>query len=389
MKSIKKTMLTALVLLLVLALAPCALAKTEVHDDGLDFTQGDFLAVDAPDSEGWKWAPATKTLTLTDLRVDTDDGCGIYLPAGSTIVLNGKNSVKVVTDSTEDTFGIDCEGDLTIMGDGALTVTVRSSKGAVCGIGSQGALKLATAKKAINIDVRSDVKTAYAVYAVGDINSTCAALSIKATSKIADAAGLCTDGSVTIAGGKHSISANGAVDTGAIWAGKDIAVAANKFTVAITNKSSTAIDRITCYGLYSGGALSVTGGVNKITVNAKAQYSAGLLAYGNISIAGGTNTIKANASVKSTSAAAVQSFSGDISFSGGKTTLAASECAIASDKGDAKITFTGVRPSGGTVMTVIYADGANSVTVLADKKGAPAMTSDGMLTGVMKKVTIK
>lgn len=64
---------------------------------------------------GWGWDHTTKTLTLTNAALENTDLPAICLPAGATIVLNGRNTVTASR--------IQGWGDLTFSGNGTLTVT--------------------------------------------------------------------------------------------------------------------------------------------------------------------------------------------------------------------------------------------------------------------------
>ena len=68
--------------------------------------------------EGWAWDADTKTLTLSGLDLEHNSFYGaIELPGGSTITLTGNNN-KIAG-----RYGIHCDGNLEIKGDGALTIT--------------------------------------------------------------------------------------------------------------------------------------------------------------------------------------------------------------------------------------------------------------------------
>jgi hypothetical protein len=74
-----------------------------------------------PDTSGngWKWVRDTQTLTLNNLDLMLDEpGYPNHLPAGSTLVLNGSNSIV----NTGGGVGIYSPGALTINGSGSLTI---------------------------------------------------------------------------------------------------------------------------------------------------------------------------------------------------------------------------------------------------------------------------
>lgn len=80
MKKVLSVLLAVLLLAVMLPLT--ALAEDQVSHN--------FAVEDSGSGEGWVWNKETKTLTLTDATMRD-----FYLPAGSTIVLNGTNYVGV------------------------------------------------------------------------------------------------------------------------------------------------------------------------------------------------------------------------------------------------------------------------------------------------------
>ena len=94
-----------------------------------DFTFGDGTAAlallnaaktDTADSE---WNSVTKTLTLNGVNFETTAATAVRLPADSTIVLNGVNTIKGGNSDSDDCYGIEGLGNLTIQGTGKLDVT--------------------------------------------------------------------------------------------------------------------------------------------------------------------------------------------------------------------------------------------------------------------------
>ena len=73
----------------------------------------------------WNWEQATKTLTLDNISHTTSAATALRMPADSTIVLIGTNTIKSTCDNdTSSTIGLSVDiGTLTISGSGSLTVT--------------------------------------------------------------------------------------------------------------------------------------------------------------------------------------------------------------------------------------------------------------------------
>lgn len=115
MKKVLSILLAALLLAVMLPLT--ALAEDQVSHN--------FAVEDSGSGEGWDWNKETKTLTLTDATMHD-----FFLPAGSTIVLNGTNNVGVDGQGIK-SFHDDHSGDepaqvndtVTITGNGSLTVS--------------------------------------------------------------------------------------------------------------------------------------------------------------------------------------------------------------------------------------------------------------------------
>ena len=74
-------------------------------------------------AEDSTWDSSTRTLTLKGVNFETTAATAVKLPDGSTIVLNGDNTIKGVGSSSEDSYGIYADGALTIQGTGTLNVT--------------------------------------------------------------------------------------------------------------------------------------------------------------------------------------------------------------------------------------------------------------------------
>jgi len=126
----------------------------------LDFTTI-LHGTDRLDSEGWKWESGNiLTLNGLDLTHSTLTEEAILLPANSTIILFGINSIKQT--STQGN-GIDCEGNLTIEGSGSLFIDAT-----FCGLFAQGNLIINGGSGTIK---NSGTSGDWAVYAGGTITA--------------------------------------------------------------------------------------------------------------------------------------------------------------------------------------------------------------------------
>ncbi|MCL2695036.1 MAG: hypothetical protein FWE69_01785 [Clostridiales bacterium] len=96
-----------------------------------DTTTWDFRTVDVNGSDSygtgsWSWVQSTKTLTLTNINFTTSaTRIALHLPADTTIVLVGTNTVKNTWNGPSVTIGVICAGNLTITSSsgGNLTAT--------------------------------------------------------------------------------------------------------------------------------------------------------------------------------------------------------------------------------------------------------------------------
>ncbi len=88
-------------------------------------------------TKGWAWYPdgntnpdyGSSTLVLDGIDLEADDAIALKVPAGTTIVLIGSNNISNADyNGAGNTYGISCEGALTITGDGSLTVTSGTSQ---------------------------------------------------------------------------------------------------------------------------------------------------------------------------------------------------------------------------------------------------------------------
>ena len=131
-----KTKLTRLCgILLILALLVGLLPTTALAADvGADFTASDtsaaVTALGGTDKATWDGS----TLTLNGVNFVTTASTALQLPANTTIVLNGENTITGGDSDSSTCFGIYAWSNLTISGTGTLNVTAGSSTKSSIGI---------------------------------------------------------------------------------------------------------------------------------------------------------------------------------------------------------------------------------------------------------------
>lgn len=127
--TLKTKLLTVLLALcMVLSLVPMvALAAPSAASDTADFTvQGGTPAIDLLNQYRTgtgisSWDNSSKTLTLRGIDFTTTAQTAVKLPGGSTIVLEGENTItggETEVGQSDESYGICAEGDLTIRGAG-------------------------------------------------------------------------------------------------------------------------------------------------------------------------------------------------------------------------------------------------------------------------------
>ena len=132
--------LSAAMTLTAVPLSAFAEGEAHTHDgeSNVITTPLDFREKTADESgDGWSWDYDTKTLTLNGVNIQatTDSMSIVTVPDGTKIVLNGENTI-VQTDTLEsDTYvlsavnnkEVNCDGTMTISGDGVLNAENRST----------------------------------------------------------------------------------------------------------------------------------------------------------------------------------------------------------------------------------------------------------------------
>lgn len=168
-------MLAAAALLAVLAL-PSLGAQTQVSSEALDFRTKDSIS-DA--AHGYSWDKDSLTLTLSGLTMELNTALdtAIYLPAGATVQLTQGTENKVILPQRQDVkqefYGIRCEGNLTIAGEGSLAVSALQTCTRVYGIRANA---LTVKQAAVSVQVctvqSASSSTAPRCHAVSVLSST-------------------------------------------------------------------------------------------------------------------------------------------------------------------------------------------------------------------------
>lgn len=143
----KRVLCFSLLVVFVLMLTVPSFAIRSGGQEALDFTS----RTPEEHGEGWDWDPGTSTLTLSGLGLYVSDvkprvePGALILPGGSTIALSEGSENSIVFDisscTTDNAYGIYCNGQLTITGAGRLSVEVAGT----------------------------NTQNSYGVYAIGDI----------------------------------------------------------------------------------------------------------------------------------------------------------------------------------------------------------------------------
>ena len=148
-----------------------------------DFTSGDGSAALAmlndakTGTEDSTWNSSTNTLTLNGVNFVTTASTAVRLPDGSTIVLNGENTIKGGDAASGACYGIYAEGALTIQGTGTLNVTAGDAGGTgsndrSCGIYTENALTMSSGIVTSAANSRaSETKPFYSRVAGADIKT--------------------------------------------------------------------------------------------------------------------------------------------------------------------------------------------------------------------------
>ena len=248
-------------------------------------------------SQGWAWDKETRTLTLKDgFSLECSSGDGIHLPAGSTVVVEGKAVIVARDDDSDYGNGIAADGILTILGSGAgiskLTIDAAHEGVCVCLPEGEdgGVIELSMSTSTLNLEP-------YGIDDVGNIKIVNSTLKITAGSCGVDA----DNGSVTVTGSTLDITTE---EWDGINADQDITIEKNsKLTInaayegVYSDYGDIEIDQSTLtitagsYGVDADwGNVTVTGSTLKITT----EEDDGIWAYDDIAVTGGKLIIEAD-----------------------------------------------------------------------------------------------
>lgn len=193
--------LSAAMTLTAVPLSAFAEGKTHTHDgeSNVITTPLDFREKKADENgAGWSWDYDTKTLTLdgVNIQATTDSMSVVTVPDGTEIVLNGNNTI-VQTDTGEsytyvlsavNTNDINCDGTMTISGDGVLNAENRSTDSMARSLGGSIILNGGT------VNATGTVKTdSLEIHNDGVLNANASATSY-------DGAAVNVSGSITVDG---------------------------------------------------------------------------------------------------------------------------------------------------------------------------------------------
>lgn len=132
--------LSAAMTLTAVPLSAFAEGEEHTHDgeSNVITTPLDFREKTADENgDGWSWVYDTKTLTLNGVNIQatTDSMSVVTVPDGTEIVLNGENTIVQTDTGDSDTYvlsavntnDVNCDGTMTISGDGVLNAENRST----------------------------------------------------------------------------------------------------------------------------------------------------------------------------------------------------------------------------------------------------------------------
>ena len=206
-----------LVLVMVVGMIPIAALATGPVAVTADFTSGDGSAalalLNAAKTEGVAdsvWDSTTNTLTLNGVNFETTAATAVKLPDGSTIVLNGVNTIKGVGSSSEDSYGIYADGALTIQGTGTLNVTGGDTSSRSCGIYANNG-NVIISGGTITATGGTSGRASLGIYSYNDKNVEISGGTVTATGGTATddgSFGINAEGEVKISGGKVEATAD-------------------------------------------------------------------------------------------------------------------------------------------------------------------------------------
>ncbi len=220
--------------------------------------------------EGWSWDSKTRTLTLTNCKIKTDEAYGCIVPDRTKVVINGKNSIF------SERVSLWCEGSMVIKGKG--TLNLKS--------------KLDTALTTDNDliihggSIYASTKSKLIAPVVIDKSLTINGGSLYALEHKSDSA---VEVERNIRVYKGNLMADSSVDNAIeIFAGRAIYVSGGCIKGRAKGKTS--------YGIWSDGSIYVSGGKLRGFSNNKAKdsYGIGCVAKKDFKISGGNVKAKGN-----------------------------------------------------------------------------------------------
>lgn len=298
----------------------------------LDLTTGSGITIDAISTEGWGWAwDGTTTpmiLTLSGINLSTASEAGIIVPSGTSIVVTGTNTVVAAnTTAAAAVAGIYSLGDLTITGDGILTVT-----GGATTSGNSYGIQLPTSSSDLTISgagltvnakggssqsysygIRSNdftisVGTVTAMGGSGWISQGISVDNFTISSGTVTATGDDnTDWSYGISASTTTINGGTVTATGGTANVRSFGISGTDFTVSNGTVTATGGTALRSYGIRISDTCNISGGTINTTGGTATEYSQGIFvnrtqADAVLTISGGTVTATATSGATTISA---------------------------------------------------------------------------------------
>lgn len=329
-----------LVLVMIVGMLPTTALAAEPATATADFATAPTAALallNAAKTEGAEdstWDSDTNTLTLNGVNFETTAATAVQLPAGSTIFLNGENTITGGDSASTSCRGIAVDG-LTIQGTGTLNVTggeatgeEKDSYGIYAGTGN--VTISGTAK--VNATSGAAKRNSFGIYAIRTNKDS-------------------SDGNVIISGGTVNAIAN-ASSSASVGIYTDNNVIISGSTTKVTAKGGTANTSIGILAEYKD--ITISGGTVEAYGDA-AMYSDGIMAYEDVTIDGGTVTAKGGTATNGNSYG-IYACTGDVTIDGtakveatGGAVTKGQSYGIYAWKGDVTISGTAdVTATGGT-----------------------------------------
>ena len=300
----KLTKLWSILLALVMVVGMLPTVALAAGAATADFTSGDGSAalalLNAAKTEGVAdsvWDSNTNTLTLNGVDFTTTAATAVKLPDGSTIVLNGDNTIKGGNAASGACYGIFCEGNLTIQGTGTLNVTAGDAGGTdsndrSCGIYTENALTMSSG--IVKAYAGTSAKASLGIYSKGNFTiSGTADVTGKGGTATGDGSfGINAEGSMIISGGKvKAIGGAGRGSDGLYSGNGQINIIGGKVE-AIGGDAPNEGWSVGIFAQTSGANVTITGtaDVTAIGGTAKSYYGRSYGIYGKVTLAGGTLT---------------------------------------------------------------------------------------------------